>query len=158
MRRAMRKSRYLTFKRFNAQLTKLNNYPPLFHGSSAYEKMDPRELNDTLLHAVPNGWTKQAYLQGWEFEGKSYKDTCNFFERMEIAEQVYEGVTPSKTTTREEADCVSHGRRHKGGEAASPTNPKKGRTGKRKNNNTGHQSYFPTGGGGGGGGSGLRVP
>ena len=50
-------------------------------------RFTPEELNKILLHAVPNVWTKQAYLQGWDFEMKSYKATCELFERMEIAEK-----------------------------------------------------------------------
>ena len=48
------------------------------------------------------------------------------FKRMEIAEQVYEGVTPSKTPIRADSNRDSHGRKRNGGEAASPTNTKKG--------------------------------
>ena len=54
----------------------------------------PQEyLNDTLLHAVPNGWAKQAYIQGWYFEMKSYKATCELFEIMGVVEKIYEGGT-----------------------------------------------------------------
>ena len=27
--------------------------------------MPTEELNEIILQAVPNGWKKQAYLQGW---------------------------------------------------------------------------------------------
>ena len=77
--------------------------------------MPPKELNKIYLHAVLNGWAKQAYLQGWDFEGKSYKETCEIFERMEIAEQYYKGVKPSKTIIREDVNRDSHGRKRKGG-------------------------------------------
>ena len=59
---------------------------------------------------------------------------------MEITEQVYEGGTYSKTTTISDTNHVSHGRKHKGEEAALPTNPKKVRSGKRKKNHAGHLS------------------
>ena len=48
-----------------------NNYLPLFLGSSNAKKMDPEELNEILLHAVPNSWERQAYLQGWDLEGRT---------------------------------------------------------------------------------------
>ena len=67
-------------KRFSARLTELNNYPPLFPGSSANKKMALEELDEILLHAVPNGCAKQAYIQGWDFEMMSYKATCELFE------------------------------------------------------------------------------
>ena len=41
--------------------------------------MASKELNKILLHIVPNSWEKQAYLHGWDFEGKSYKETWNMF-------------------------------------------------------------------------------
>ena len=66
------------------------------------------------------------------------------FERMEAAEQVYKGVTPSKIPTREEANCDVHVRKQKGGESALPTNTKKGRAGKHKTKNAGHTSDAPT--------------
>ena len=47
------------------------------------------------------------------------------FELMEISEKVYKGRTPSKTTNRVDAECTSHGRKQKGRESASPTNPEK---------------------------------
>ena len=49
--------------------------------------MSPEELNNILRHAVLKGWAYQAYLQGWDFEMKSYKATCKLFEKMEAAEE-----------------------------------------------------------------------
>ena len=84
----MQKPWDLPFKHFSARLTELNNYLPLFPGSGAANKIPPEEHNDILLHAVPNGWEKQVYLQGWDFEMKSYKDMCRIFERMEVVEKI----------------------------------------------------------------------
>ena len=39
---------------------KLNNHIPLLSGSSTFKKMDPEELNEIILHAVPDLWGKQA--------------------------------------------------------------------------------------------------
>ena len=73
--------------------------------------------------------------------GRPTRNTRGFFEHMDIAEQVYEGGTPSKITAhRADANRVSHSRKRKGGEAASPTNPEKGRAGKLKKNYAGHPS------------------
>ena len=103
MRPAMRKPRDLPLKKFAAQLTELNNYLLLFLGSVNAKKMDPEELNDILLRAVPNSWARQAYLQGWDFEGRTYKGTCDMFERIEIAEAIYEGGAPSKIISGKKA-------------------------------------------------------
>ena len=112
----------------------LNNQLPLLPGSSAAKIMDPKELNKILLHDVPNSWTRKAYIQGWDLEGRSYKEICNMFERTETAEAIYEGGAPSKNTQRAESDRDISGRKKKGGESASPYKPEKGRAGKRKKN------------------------
>ena len=54
------------------------------------------------------------------------------FKQMDISEQVYEEQTPSKKIPRADSNHGSYVRKRKGGEAVSPTNPKKGRAGKRK--------------------------
>ena len=48
------------------------------------------ELNDILIHAVPNGWAIQSYPQGL-----TYRETCAMFEQMDIDEQVYNVKSPS---------------------------------------------------------------
>ena len=63
---------------------------------------------------------------------KTYRETCAMFKQTVISEQVYEGGTSSKTPIRSDANRNSHGRKHKGGEAASATNPNKGHASKRK--------------------------
>ena len=92
--------------------------------------MEIEELNEIIIHAVPNRWAKQSYLQGWDFELNTYRETCAIFECMEVAEHVYEGGTPYKIPTREESNRDGYVRKWKGGESASPTKPEKGRTGK----------------------------
>ena len=82
MRRAMRKAQDLQFKIFASRLTEVNNCLPLLPGLSVAKKMDPEELNEVLLHAVPNSWAQQSHIQGWDFEERSYKETCDMFERM----------------------------------------------------------------------------
>ena len=58
---------------------------------------------------------------------------------MEIADQVYKGGTTSKKAIRAESDHASHGKKRKGWESTSPTNPEKFRTGKFKTNQAGHK-------------------
>ena len=135
----------MTFKSFAARLTEINNFLPIFLGSDVTKDMTHEELNDIILHAVPNSWVKKSYLQGWDFEMKTYKETCATFEQLEIAEKFYGGGKPSQTPTRAYAKDGGHVSKLKGGEDALPTNPKKGRSGKRKTKNAGHPSDALTG-------------
>ena len=79
------KPRHIPFKRFDAQLTDIKNYLPLFPDSSNSNNMVPEEINKILLHAFTNVWSNQSYLQGWGFDGNTYKETCDIFERMQGA-------------------------------------------------------------------------
>ena len=146
MRRSMRKPQGLPFKCFSARLTERNNYLTLFPGSSATNKMPPEDFNNILLHAVPNGWAKQAYLQGQDFQMKIYKSICKLSEIMEVVDKIYEGGNTYKTPSRTNSNRASHDGKRKGGESASPTNPETGRAGKRKTRNAVHPIYHPTGG------------
>ena len=110
-RRAIRKPQSMTFNRFAARLIEMNNFLPLFPGLDVSRKMEPEERNEILLHAVTNAWAKQSYLQGWDFELKTYKETFAMFERMEVAEQFYEGGTTSKTVSRAESSRDGHFRK-----------------------------------------------
>ena len=67
------------------------------------------------------------------------------FKRREVAEKVYEYGTTSKIPIRKDANCPSHGRKRKGGEAASPTKPRKVCAGKRKIIDAGNRSNWLTG-------------
>ena len=80
-----------------------------------------------------------------DFEERSYKDTCDIFEIIEITESIYEGGAPSKNNQREEAARASFGRKQKGGGPASLYNPEKIRDGKRMINDARNPSDAPTG-------------
>ena len=41
---------------------------------------------------MPNSWSKQAYVQGFDFCILLLKNAINMFERMDIADSIYEGV------------------------------------------------------------------
>ena len=107
--------------------------------------MDPEELKKIILHAVPNSWKKKDYIQVWDSEGRPYKDTRDMFDHMEIVESIYEGGSPSKNTQQAESNHASLERKKKGEAPPLPSNPKKGRTGKRKRNDAGHTRDAPTG-------------
>ena len=57
------------------------------------------ELNVILLNGMHNSWSKQYYVQGFDFEFITFKKAVNMFERMDISESIYEGVVePSYQT------------------------------------------------------------
>ena len=41
---------------------------------------------------MPNMWSKQAYVQGFDCESILFKNAVNVSDRMEIAESIYKGV------------------------------------------------------------------
>ena len=73
MTRVMRQPRKMEFKRFDARLTKMNNFLPLLHGSDVTKNITPEDLNKILLHVVPNAWAETFHIQGWDFKMKTYK-------------------------------------------------------------------------------------
>ena len=126
----------MLFNHFTERLTEINNFLNLLPGLDTTKKVTHEEINDILIHTMTNGWYKQDYLQGCEFDMKTFRQTCTIFKQIEIAEQVYKGQTPSKKIPMPYANRDSCVRNRKGGEAALPTSSKKGGTGKRKKKNT----------------------
>ena len=41
---------------------------------------------------MPNRWSKQVYIKGFDCEYITLKKAVNMFERMEISESIYKGV------------------------------------------------------------------
>ena len=50
------------------------------------------ELNDILKNNTPNGWDKQYFMEGFDFETATFNNSINMFECMEISEYICEGV------------------------------------------------------------------
>ena len=73
-------------------LIDLNEFLPSFPGSTPTHKICMTELNEILLNSMPNSWIKQAYVQGFYWKSITFKTSVNVFDRMEIAESIYEGV------------------------------------------------------------------
>ena len=96
MRRCIKKPRSLKVKFYVAHLLDLNEYLASFPEANMTDKFGVIELNDILLNRIPNSWYKQAYVKGFYWKYIYFKNTINMFERMEISENIYEGVvTPS---------------------------------------------------------------
>ena len=50
------------------------------------------KLNGILLNSMPNSWSKQAYVKGFDWKSITLKKSVNVFERMDIAEYIYKSV------------------------------------------------------------------
>ena len=85
------KTRSLKVRRYAARMVDINEYLASFLGTTLSDKIDVTELNDILLNIMPNSWSKQAYVQGFDCESFFFKGV-NMFESMEIVESIYEGV------------------------------------------------------------------
>ena len=48
------------------------------------------KLNEIILNSMPNGWSKQAFVQGFDLETITFLKSVNMFENMEIFETMYE--------------------------------------------------------------------
>ena len=60
------------------------------------DKINVVEINNILLNSMPNSWCKQASVLRFYCESTLILKYVNMFQRMEIAESIYEGVvTPS---------------------------------------------------------------
>ena len=68
MRRGMRNPRRLKEWRYASCLTELNEYLDSFPGEKLTDKIGMKDLSGNLLNIMPNSWSKQAYVQGFDFE------------------------------------------------------------------------------------------
>ena len=82
----------LTEKRYAALIIDLNEYLESFPGATLNHKIGVTELNKILLNSMPNIWSRQAHLQGFDCESITFIKYSNMFERMEIADSIYKGV------------------------------------------------------------------
>ena len=59
--------------------------------------------NEIMLHSMKHSWSRQSFMQVFDFESVTFKKTINMFKHMEISENIYEGVVEhyykTKTTT-----------------------------------------------------------
>ena len=88
MRHAMHKPQIILLNCFAARLTEMNNLLTLYPGSDISKKMSSKDLNEILLHAIPNDWSEQSYRQRWDLEMKTCKETCAMLEILELSEHV----------------------------------------------------------------------
>ena len=68
MRRGIKKPRSLTVRRYTARLIDLNEYLASFPRAALTDNIGVTKLNEILLNSMPNSWSKQAYVQGFDCE------------------------------------------------------------------------------------------
>ena len=68
MLRGIKKTRILKVRLYAAHLIYLHEYLASFLGENLADIIDVTELNEILLKRTPNSWSKQAYVQGFDFE------------------------------------------------------------------------------------------
>ena len=93
MCQCMKKPRNLKVKLYAAYLIDLNEYLASFPWETMADKIVVTELNEIFLNSMPDRWSKQAGDQCLNCESISFFKAVNMFERMEIVEIIYEGVT-----------------------------------------------------------------
>ena len=69
----MKNPRSLKARRYAAHLIDINDYLASFPGETMAYKMGINEISEILLNSMPNIWSKQAYLQGFDFKTISFK-------------------------------------------------------------------------------------
>ena len=75
-------------RRYDDRMIDLNEYLALLPGAKASDKCFDMELNGIILNRMPNVWSRQAYVQGFDFEYITLK-SINMFELMEIVEKLW---------------------------------------------------------------------
>jgi hypothetical protein len=83
MRRYMRKPREMTTRAFAARVAKLNEECPPFEDN---KELDDTEIMDIMDNGVPNTWSKNMVLQGFDHMEITVTDFVAFCERHEFTE------------------------------------------------------------------------
>ena len=71
------------------------------------------ELNEILLNIMPNSWSKQSYVQGFDCGYIAFKKSVDMFERIYIEEYIYEGVVEALYTQYNRSDDIRAGHSRK---------------------------------------------
>ena len=81
------------YRKFSlAHLIDINEYLASFPGAILTDNIDITKLNEILQINMPDIWSKQAYVHGFDCRPITFTKAVNIFERMEIAESFSEGV------------------------------------------------------------------
>ena len=93
MLRRMRKPRGVKVRRFAYCNIDLNKYLAVLPGAKASDKICETELYKNVLNSIPNSWSKQEYVMGFDCESITFKTAVNMFEYIKIAESIYKVIS-----------------------------------------------------------------
>ena len=79
----------LKVRRYAERLIDLNESLSSFPGATLADKIDVYELNYILLNSMHNIWSRQAYVQAFDFKCILFKKAVNMFELIKISESIY---------------------------------------------------------------------
>ena len=68
MRCEMRKPCEVKVRCYAAPMIQLNEYLAALPEANESDKIGETEYNKIILDSIPNGWSKQAYVQGFDYE------------------------------------------------------------------------------------------
>ena len=66
MLRRIKNPQSLNVRRYATRLVDMNEYLASFLGDTLDDKIGVNTLNEILLNSMPNIWSKQAYVQGFD--------------------------------------------------------------------------------------------
>ena len=113
----------------------INEYLTSSSGATLTDKIGVTKLNEILPNGMPNSWSKISYVQGFDCESIILKKAVNTFERMEIAESIYERVVTTfyNIFNWVNVNHTGHRRQKRGESDLSKKRPEKGESsGKRR--------------------------
>ena len=64
----------------------------VFPWSKASNKIGDTELDENISHSTTDGWIRLEYVQGFYFEVVTFKQSIKMFEKIEIADNIFEGI------------------------------------------------------------------
>ena len=78
----MKEPRALTVRQYTVRLVDVNEYLESLPGATLNDNIGKTQLNEILLHSMPNSWSIQAYVKGFYCESINFKKDVNMLERM----------------------------------------------------------------------------
>ena len=82
MRRGMSNPSELKVRCYAASLVGNDEYLAAFPGAKSNYNISETELNKIILNIIPNGWSEQVYVQGFDCETITFRKAGNILERM----------------------------------------------------------------------------